>query len=281
MVVLTYTEQDEDLKFILYCLEPTATFLVGQHLSLYTDQLFEDIDGIIQKLFELALEDCNTKKINEFKRFRNMQMHPKMEFSVTNLLCYINTVKSMLLTGSLKNKEIIDQFTGILVKKEIKFDPEFYMLEMRAGRIITIQEAEGLDNLYCESVRAGRDYFICSGLRGIYKKEELIDKTYLFILNIKKAKFKALESEGMICCTEGDRIEALEVVATEGTRVELEGHLKMFEGLVYGKVDLNKQAYRSALSKFRIVDHVLHFKDSQVMIEGTCIRTETKNGPVR
>ncbi|ELA41712.1 uncharacterized protein VICG_01216 [Vittaforma corneae ATCC 50505] len=206
---------------------------------------------------------------------------PQMEFSLMNILCYINTVKALLASGSLKNKDVIDQFTKLLADKGIDFDPEFYMLEIRAGKITSIQNAEGLDKLYCENVRADKDYFICSGLRNVYEKEELLNNTYLFVLNIKKAKFRDLESEGMICCAEGDRIEALRVDVEEGSKIELEDHLTIFDNIEYGKVDLSKNAFRNVLSKFMIVDHCLVFKNTKVKVGGKHILTKTAEGIVR
>lgn len=287
MLTLNYTKDDDDLKFILYCYEKNAIFTKSDALLLVdnTNTSYSELDAIIEQLFIISGEESSSiKKITDFKRLRKAPMLPKNEFNVSNLLCYIHAVKSMLITGSLKNKAAIDQYCKLLHEKGVVFDPEFLMLEMRAGKIINIENAEGLDKLYCENVKADKDYFICSGLRNAYRSEELLGNTYLFILNIKKVKFKGLESEGMICCTctEGEtrKVEALKVEAAEGAKISLEGHLKLFEDLEYGKVDLGKSAYKAILSNFQIIDHHMCFKGSKVLVEDKYVKTETKEGPV-
>lgn len=267
--------QDEDLKFLFYC--------NGQTFTENTD-----LDLTIQQLFTLYDEEFNIKKLAEFKRLRKVPIVPKNVFSLINTLCYINIVKDMLLTGSLKNKDSIDKYTVILQEKGIKFDPEFLLLEIRGGLITSIDNAEGLDKLYCEQVLANKEYFICSGLRDHYEKVDLLNNTYLFILNIKKAKFRTLESEGMICCTEENgKIETLKVDENNkellaGKRIELENHFTIFSDLLYGKVDLNKNAFKTILSDyFKVIDNHLTFKGTKVLLNGKYVVTKTVNGPVR
>lgn len=281
MIKLNYKKEDEDLKFILHAFDQTAVFIKDQSLILESDKQYTDLDSIIEQLFKICSEEFSQKKLNEFKRLRKTPIVPKMEFSILNLLCYFNIVKDMLLTGNLKNKISIDQYTLILKEKNIKFDPEFYMLEIRSGKILSISEAEGMDKLYCENVLADKEYFICSGLRTVYEKKDLENNVYLFLLNIKKAKFKNLMSEGMICCTEGEGVEAIKVDVSEGIRIELEGYLRFFEDLEYGKVDLTKSAYKNILSEFKIVEHKLCFKNVKVKIGEEYVITKTKEGPVR
>lgn len=278
MPVLRYTKNDEDLKFILYCLDQNATLERSTALSLDGE---ENLDAIIERIFGIASEESSSKRIAEFKRLRKTPAVPKSELCVLNLLSYIGIVRDLLLTGSLKNKEAIDEFTKFLIAKGVKFDPEFCMAEIRAGKIVSIEEAVGLEKLYAEHVEANREYFICSGLRGVYKKTDLAGNTYLFLLNIKKVSFKGLESEGMICCAEGDLPEALKVDATVGCRVRLTGHLDMFEDLEYGKIDMKKETFKRVFSQFKIVNHTLCFKGIGVEINGQPVKCQTESGNVR
>lgn len=289
-----YTKNDEDLLFLMHCYSPNTPTSKSDTLSLSIENQPEitELDLIIEEIFKLAKED---PKVNEFKKLRKNPTLPKNSFSVLNSLCYILSVRSMLLTGTLKNKDSIDQYTAILKQEGIKFDPEFYMLEIRAGRISEIENAEGLDKLYCEKVQANKEYFICSGLRNYYKKEELLGNVYLFLLNIKKVKFKTLESEGMICCcsndddidkttetTANDRVvETLKTDSSEGSLIKLENGLDIFDEIEFGKVDLNKAAYRKILQEFRIVENHLCFKGEKVKVGGKYIKTNIKNGPVQ
>lgn len=283
MFTLNYTKEDEDLKFIIYCYDSNATFKKSETLSLVdaSSTVHTELDSIIKQIFVLGSEEATEKKILEFKKTRKTVTLPKDELSVINLLCYINAVKNMLQTGNLKNKEAIDKFGKTLQEKGIKFDPEFLMLEVRAGKIESIEDAEGLDKIYCEQVQANRPYQICSGLRQVYKKEELLGNTYLFLLNIKENKFKSLTSAGMICCASKEaKVEAIKVGTTAGTRIAVENQIRIFEDLEYGKVDFSKKAFKKIFEEFKIIDHFLCFKGNKIMIEGEFIKTEIDNGDV-
>lgn len=279
-MILFYPESDEDLKFVLYFINKSTEFINDKELCLQIDdQKIHELDQIIRKIFELYGEECSDKKISEFKRIRQNPSEVKGDVSVITVLNYINLVKQMLLTGQLKNKDYIDSFTS---KLNLNFDPDFYLLEIKAGLITQIDHAEGMDKLFCEKVLADKEYIICSGLRGVYEKENLCNNTYLFLLNIKKTKFKSLESEGMICCAaDGDKVEALKVEKSPNTRIELEGYFSMFEKLVYEKVDLKKAKYKLALEGLKIIDHHLTFKGIKVTCGGQYVKTAISNGEVR
>jgi aminoacyl tRNA synthase complex-interacting multifunctional protein 1 len=295
MPVLKYTKDDDDLKFLIYCQNQSSDMILDSTLSL--DNI-EGLDLIIQYLFSLYTEEFTNKAISDFKKFRKTPTIPKEDplskthnFTLLNTLCYINLLKDALLTGSLKNKDFIDKYTKVLSIQKINFDPEFLFLEIRAGLITSIENAEGLDKLYCECVESNKNYFICSGLRQHYKKEDLLKNTYLFLLNIKKVKFKTLESEGMICCTEDvnadqsedkqSTVEAIKIDTKPGDKIELENQLVIFSDLEFGKFDLTKNAFKLIFSYFKIIDHFLTFKGIKVKINGNYILTKSANGPVR
>lgn len=247
-MILSYTRDDDDLKFMFYYYDRKTQFIKGDKLS-YNGK--DSLDSVIEQIFCLACEEFDKKKLAEFKRVRKdpsptrtvSKVSPSNEISVLDLLNYINIVRVTLTTGSLRHREYIAEFTKKL-DDSIKFDPEFFLLDIRAGLITSIEDVEGTDKLYCESVRAGREYFVCSGLRTVYAKEELLGNTYLFLLNIKRVRFRNLESEGMICCTEGRSIEAIRVTKGEGAKIELEGFLNLFDDIEYGKIDLAKSSYK-------------------------------------
>lgn len=304
MNILKFTKEDEDIKFLLYCVDQTATMELSTELSLNSKanlkehpensnilsentspennlHFFEGLDPVVERLFGLFGEEFNSKKLVEFKKLRKTPILSKNEFSLLNTLSYINVLRETLISGSMKHKESIDKYTKVLSEKGIKFDPDFLILEIRAGLIKEIDNAEGLDKLYCEKVLTNKEYFICSGLRQHYEKEELLGNTFLFLLNIKKVKFRTLESEGMICCTEGEGVEALKTGALPGTRIELENQLTLFSDLIYGKVDISKNSFKLILSDFKVADHYLTFRGSKVLVGGKHVVCKTLNGPVR
>lgn len=277
-MILSYAREDDDLKFLFHYYDRKTQFSKG---SLAYNRK-EGLDSVVEELFRLASEKFDQKKLAEFKRVRSDPSPTRatsLGTSVLGMLNYICIVRNTVVAGTLRHREYIAEFARRL--GDVGFDPEFYFLDIRAGLITSISDVEGMDKLYCESVRAEREYTVCSGLRTVYKKEELLGGVYLFLLNIKKARFRGLESEGMICCTGDQSVEAIRVKKREGTRIELDGFLSLFEDIEYGKIDLTKTAYKRCLAEFRVVDHYLTFKGHRVLCGGEYIQTETDNGDVR
>lgn len=280
MMILSHGKNDDDIKFLCFFIDKNVAFQEAESLALAVDGAVHDsFDAVVEQLFRLNKEAFTSKSLAEFKRARSEPRPTKGDdTTIVSLLNYINLVRDMLENGTLKNKDYIDEFTK---KLGLPFDPDFFLLEIKAGFIEEIGPVEGMDKLFCEQVRADRTYTICSGLREHYAAEALVKGTFLFVLNIKKAKFRGLESEGMICCTkEAEKVEAIAVHAGASSRLSLEGMLDIFGGLTYGKIDLKKSKYHDALESFKIIDHHLTFKGTKVLCGGEYVKTKIANGPV-
>lgn len=278
---LTYTESDDDIKFICFALNKEFKFIKGSTLMLEIDnEKFETLDSIIAKLYHMNDEKFTSSSIKEFKRYR---ISPSAIFpekpTILLMLNYINLVKQMLMTGTLKNKDNIDKMAKII---NVDFDHDFHLLEIKAGRIATIESAAGMDNLFVETVVTDRESHICSGLRKNYKAEDLLNNTYLFLLNIKKVKLGTEESEGMICCGAFEEsVEAIKIDAKENSKIKLENGLEIFQDIKYEKIDIKKAKYTEALKCFRIVDHYLTFKGKRVLCDGKLVKLNLAEGEVR
>lgn len=286
---LYLTEKDDDIKFLIAYLNTKqgreVEFIKSDELNIVVDENNFKDDELIKYIFEINNEQCNNKMINEFKSARLNPRTAKEVSSLTVLvlLNYINLVKQMLETASLKNKDYIDQVTSEIKKNKInfKFDPDFYLLEIKSGLIKEIEPVEGMDKIYCEKVISDHEYTICSGLRAYYEKKELLNNKFLFIFNMKKVKFQGLESEGMICCVKEDaKVEVLKVTKDENTRLKLEGYFDIFNNLSYGKIDIKKAKYKLALEEFKIIDNHLTFKGIKILCGGEYVITQASNGPV-
>jgi aminoacyl tRNA synthase complex-interacting multifunctional protein 1 len=280
----------EDIKFILYYLNKDTKFTDSQMLSLrHDEQVFSDIDSIISYLFTLNGEAADLKKFKNYQR--NPTTLQAANISILVLICYITLVRNMLEVGTLKNKEYIDKITALIQSSASEsngacrgtdFDPDFLMLEIKAGLISSIEHASGMDKLFVEEVMVDKPYHICSGIRDYYQREQLLNKKFLFLLNIKKVKLGTEESEGMICCGEnGTEVDALEVNCGINTRIYLENSFRIFENIKYEKIDIKKNKYKASLECFRIVDHFMTFKGKRVMIENEYIKSKVSNGEVK
>lgn len=81
----------------------------------------------------------------------------------------------------------------------IDFDT-FKKVEMKVGQIIEISKVEGADKLYKLQVDLGEEAprQIVTGLVPFYNEDELLNKKIIVVSNLKPAKFRGEESNGMI-----------------------------------------------------------------------------------
>ncbi len=94
----------------------------------------------------------------------------------------------------------------------ITFD-EFKKVEIRIGKVLSVEKVENADKLLKLTVDfgekdpktdlpAGRQ--IVSGIAEYYTPEDLVGKKLPFIVNLEPRKFKGVESQGMLMAVAGD-----------------------------------------------------------------------------
>ncbi|MEM0480884.1 MAG: methionine--tRNA ligase subunit beta [Candidatus Aenigmatarchaeota archaeon] len=80
---------------------------------------------------------------------------------------------------------------------------EFKKIEMKVGKIVDVQEIKGSDKLYKLIVDFGNEKRqAISGIKQYYKKEELLNKKFVFVTNLERKKFFGEESQCMILAAE-------------------------------------------------------------------------------
>lgn len=105
--------------------------------------------------------------------------------------------------------------------EEVKF-ADVYNLNLRVGKVLEVIPLA--DKLYLLKVDTGEKRQIVAGIRPFYKEEELKGKHLIIVTNIKKAKFKGEESNGMLLASENKgKVKVLESNASPGTQVLPEG----------------------------------------------------------
>ena len=99
--------------------------------------------------------------------------------------------------------------------EKIKFD-DFKKVEMKVGQIVEIQRVEGADKLYKLMVDVGEEENrqIVTGLVPFYEENELQDKKVIVVTNLKPAKFRGEESNGMILAA-GDEENGFSVLSLD------------------------------------------------------------------
>merc|ERR1712212_894857 len=87
-------------------------------------------------------------------------------------------------------------------------------LNMKIGKIVSVEKHPDADTLYVEQVDVGEERHrqVVSGLVKSYTLEEIQGRVGIFLLNLKPAKMRGVLSEGMIMCASSpEKVETLEV----------------------------------------------------------------------
>ena len=72
-------------------------------------------------------------------------------------------------------------------------------IELRAAKIVDVQRHPKADKLYIETIDLGSETRkIVSGLVPFYREDELLDKKIVVVTNLKPAKLRGVESQGML-----------------------------------------------------------------------------------
>ena len=88
---------------------------------------------------------------------------------------------------------------------------EFRKIDIRIGKVISVEEIPGSEKLYKLTVDFGSEKRqAVSGLKGYYTADDLLNKKFAFVFNLEHKKFMGVESECMILAAEdGDKIALL------------------------------------------------------------------------
>lgn len=85
---------------------------------------------------------------------------------------------------------------------------KFKEVSLRVGHILTAEKVEKADKLLKFTVRVGEEErTIVSGIAKYYTPEEMVGKQVVVVANLKPAKLRGIESQGMLLCAvtaEGD-----------------------------------------------------------------------------
>lgn len=87
---------------------------------------------------------------------------------------------------------------------------EFRKLDIRIGKIVAVEDHPNADKLYVITVDFGNEKRkIVSGIKPWYKKEDLLNKKIVVIVNLQPKNFRGIVSEGMLLAAEYENNLAL------------------------------------------------------------------------
>ena len=88
---------------------------------------------------------------------------------------------------------------------DVTFD-DWKKLDLRVGKVLEVEEHPNADKLFILKVDIGEENpkSIVSGLKSYYEIDELVRRKIIVFTNLKPAKFRGVESEGMLLAAEKD-----------------------------------------------------------------------------
>jgi methionyl-tRNA synthetase len=157
--------------------------------------------------------------------------------------------------------------------------PRFADLDLEVGEIISCEKHPDAEKLFIEKVRLGDgERQIVSGLAGYYFPENLVGKKVVVVKNLKPAKLRGVESQGMLLAAEGrERVPpkpqkgageeqgVVEVLFADGSDVGQKVELKGEKSAPKKEIDFKH------FTKIKIV-----VDDFKVMAEGKQLMTKSE-----
>ncbi len=93
----------------------------------------------------------------------------------------------------------------------------FMKVELRVGKIVSVEDHPNADRLYVVKLDDGSDdgRTICAGIKKYYSVDELLGKNVVFVANLKPRPLRGVVSEGMMLAAD-DGNEAVRLVTIDG-----------------------------------------------------------------
>ncbi|HSW87651.1 MAG TPA: hypothetical protein VLG12_00640 [Candidatus Saccharimonadales bacterium] len=100
---------------------------------------------------------------------------------------------------------------------------DFDKVDLRVGKVIACERKEGSEKLLRLTVDFGEEGTknIFSGIYPFFQPEDLLNKTYIFVLNLEPRKMMGEESQGMLLAADGEKPNPLipQEEAKPGTKI--------------------------------------------------------------
>lgn len=102
---------------------------------------------------------------------------------------------------------------------------DFKKVEMKAAKILSVEDIPGKDKLYKISIDLGTEKrTMVSGLKQSYSNEELVGKTVIVVSNLEPASIAGIKSDAMVLAAKNKdgkyKVVEIEDSVAAGTLVE-------------------------------------------------------------
>lgn len=97
---------------------------------------------------------------------------------------------------------------------------DFAKVQLKIGKVLECKKVEKADKLLCSQIDVGEETprTIVSGIAKYYTPEEMVGKQVIVVTNLKPAKLRGIESQGMILCAEDENGELALITPSKSVR---------------------------------------------------------------
>ncbi len=97
---------------------------------------------------------------------------------------------------------------------------DFAKVQLKVGKVLECKKVEKADKLLCSQIDVGEETprTIVSGIAKYYTPEEMVGKQVIVVTNLKPAKLRGIESQGMILCAEDENGELALITPSKSVR---------------------------------------------------------------
>lgn len=113
-------------------------------------------------------------------------------------------IKTPLTISKIRKSEVLfekiklEENPGLITMEQVKFE-DWEKLDLRVGKIKSVEDIKGADKLYKITISLGKEEkTVCAGLKEHYTKEKLKNKKVILFTNLTPRTMKGIESQGMI-----------------------------------------------------------------------------------
>ncbi|MFH1641897.1 MAG: methionine--tRNA ligase [Nanoarchaeota archaeon] len=184
---------------------------------------------------------------------------------------FAEELQKQLNLKNLKWKDLGFDFTGRIRKEKILIQKiekeeksEVVPLDLKVGEIIQVDDHPDADKLYVMQTDIGTEKRqIVAGIKPYYKKEELLGKKVIIVTNLKPAKLRGKESQGMLLAVDSD--DDCGVLYAEKSKP---GEQAAFDGLTIGREQITYEQF----SKIKITA-----EKGKVKFKGKILKTGSED----
>ncbi len=114
-----------------------------------------------------------------------------------------SSLRSKLPTGQ-RLREPSPHFSKISLEEGNTLFNDFETLNLKVGQILSVRDHPNADQLVLMEVDIGKKIQLVAGIKKYYSKEALVGKKVVVVSNLKPAKLRGYESQGMVLAAEHD-----------------------------------------------------------------------------